>query len=207
MSNVIVPKEQMPAYQRWELASFDKRSTHSDVELPTAEQLERIQQQSREEGHATGYAEGYEKGRTQAAQEAQRLCTLADDLGSALGTLDQTVANDLLALALDIARQMLGQALKLHPELVLPVIQDAVRCLPQFDQIVRIVLHPQDASLVRTYMAEHPAATGWVIVEDATLSRGGCRVETASSAVDATLQSRWQRVLAALGSTEAWLAP
>ncbi len=203
MSNVIIPKEQMPAYQRWELASFDKRSGRGNMALPTAEELEHIQQQSREEGYATGYKEG----RTQAAQEAQCLHILLQGVGTALGKLDQTVADELLALAIEIARKMLGEALKLRPELVLPVIQDAVRCLPQFDQTVRIVLHPQDAVLVRAYMAEHPAAAGWTIVEDAGLARGGCRVHTASSEVDATLQSRWQRVLAALGSTEQWLAP
>lgn len=199
MSNVIVPKEEMPAYQRWELASFDKRSSRGNMALPTAEELEHIEQQSREEG--------YKEGRAQAAHETQRLHALLESAGTALGKLDQTVADDLLALALDVARQMLGQALKLHPELVLPVIQDAVRCLPQFDQTVRVVLHPQDAALVRAYMAERPAATGWIIVEDATLACGGCRVETASSEVDATMQSRWQRVLATLGNTEQWLAP
>jgi len=203
MSEAIIPKEQLPAYQRWEFASFDKRSARGNLDLPTAEELERIQQQSHEEGYAAGYREG----RAQAAQEAQRLHTLLQGIAAALGKLDQTVADELLALALDIARKVLGEALKLRPELVLPVIRDAVRCLPQFDQTVRVVLHPQDAALVRAYMAEHPAAAGWTLVEDASLARGGCRVQTASSDIDATLQSRWQRVVAALGSAEPWLAP
>lgn len=203
MSDAIIPKEQLPAYQRWELASFDPHASRSAVALPTAEQVERIHLQSREEG----YAAGYQEGRAQAMQEAQRLRTLLEELGRALHELDQTVADELLKLALDIARQMLGQALKLRPELVLPVIQEAVRCLPQFDQTVRVILHPQDAALVSSYIAEHPAASGWIIVEDARLERGGCRAETANSEVDATLQNRWRRVVAALGSTEEWLTP
>lgn len=201
MSDPIIPREQLPAYQRWELASFDTRASRASIALTTAEQVERIHQQSREEG----YAAGYQEGRAQAAQEAQRLRTLLENLGGALGKLDQNVAEALLALALDIARRMLGQALKLRPELVLPVIQEAVRCLPQFDQTVRLVLHPQDAMLVRAHLAEHPPASGWLIVEDAQLACGGCRVETASGEVDATLQNRWRRVLAALGSTEEWM--
>lgn len=203
MSSAALPKEHPPAYKRWEMASFDKPDSHSSVTLTTAAEVERIHQQSREEG----YAAGYQEGRTQAAQEAQQLRTLLDGLGSALGKLDQTVAEELLALALEISGRMLGEALKLRPELVLPVIQEAVRCLPQFSQTVRLVLHPGDAALVHSYIAEHPAASGWILVEDTHLERGGCRVETANGEVDATLQNRWQRVLATLGSTKEWLAP
>jgi len=203
MSSPALPKEQLPAYQRWEMASFGKRNSQASISLTTAEQVERIHLQSREEG----YAAGYQEGRAQAAQEVQRLRALLDDAGGALGDLDQTVAEELLALALEVSRRMLGQALKLHPELVLPVIQEAVRCLPQFQQTVRLVLHPQDAALVHSYIAEHPAASSWVLVEDARLERGGCRVETPNGEVDATLQNRWQRVVATLGSTEEWLTP
>lgn len=203
MSSAGLPKEQLPAYQRWEMASFGKRNSQASVSLTTAEQVERIHLQSREEG----YAAGYQEGRAQAAQEVQHLRALLDDAGGALGDLDQTVAEELLALALEVSRRMLGQALKLRPELVLPVIQEAVRCLPQFQQTVRLVLHPQDAALVHSYIAEHPAASSWILVEDAHLERGGCRVETPNGEVDATLQNRWQRVVATLGSTEEWLTP
>lgn len=203
MSSAGLPKEQLPAYQRWEMASFGKRNSQASISLTTAEQVERIHLQSRDEG----YAAGYQEGRAQAAQEVQHLRTLLNDAGGALGDLDQTVAEELLALALEVSRRMLGQALKLRPELVLPVIQEAVRCLPQFEQTVRLVLHPQDAVLVHSYIAEHPAASSWILVEDARLERGGCRVETANGEVDATLQNRWQRVVATLGSTEEWLMP
>lgn len=203
MSSPALPEEQLPAYQRWEMASFGKRNSQASISLTTAEQVERIHLQSREEG----YAAGYQEGRAQAAQEGQRLRALLDDAGGALGDLDQTVAEELLALALEVSRRMLGQALKLRPELVLPVIQEAVRCLPQFQQTVRLVLHPQDAALVHSYIAEHPAASSWILVEDTRLERGGCRVETANGEVDATLQNRWQRVVATLGSTEEWLTP
>ncbi|RMG30702.1 MAG: flagellar assembly protein FliH, partial [Gammaproteobacteria bacterium] len=36
----------------------------------------------------------------------------------------------------------------------------------------------------------------WKLVEDPTLSRGGCRVETESSRIDATVEQRLHAVLA-----------
>jgi len=47
--------------------------------------------------------------------------------------------------------------------------------------------------------------SGWKILEDTRMARGGCRVETANSQIDATLPSRWQRVLAAIGQEGSWL--
>lgn len=201
MSDRNAAKNSLPGYQRWEMASFGSKNAHDNIALTTAEQVERIHLQSREEGHAAGYQEGS----AQAGQEVQRLQALLAALEPALRKLDQTVADELLALALDIARQMLGQALKVHPELVLPVIREAIRCLPQFNQTLHLVVHPQDALLVRSNFTEPTTPDGWVIIDDARIERGGCRVETPSSEVDATMQTRWRRVLATLGSKDEWL--
>ena len=48
MSSTAVPKEQLTAYQRWELDSFDapKKGGKATV-LPTAAQIERMHQQAR----------------------------------------------------------------------------------------------------------------------------------------------------------------
>jgi flagellar assembly protein FliH len=45
------------------------------------------------------------------------------------------------------------------------------------------------------------------VVEDSQMARGGCRLETAQSEIDATLENRWKRVLESLGQSGDWLAP
>src|SRR3954471_16421416 len=75
--------------------------------LPTVGELERLQEQACTEGRAEGLAEG----RAGAAQEADRLRALATSLEQARDALDNEVAEDLLALALDIARAVLHEAL------------------------------------------------------------------------------------------------
>jgi flagellar assembly protein FliH len=143
MSDSAIPKEQMTAYERWELPNFGHDSTsgvahysasshlhggHKAVAavLPTAAQVANIQQQAHDEGYAAGAQ--------LAAEEARRMAGLADSMGQAFQQLDQQVAQEVLTLALEVARQMLQQALRVNPELLLSVINSAITSLPHFNQ-------------------------------------------------------------------------
>ncbi|MDP2879863.1 MAG: flagellar assembly protein FliH [Sulfuricella sp.] len=202
MSSNIIPKEQLSAYQRWELNSLDG-SAGSTVPLPTAEEVENIHQQAYQEGFAAGYREG--KGKVDA--ELARLAQLMSVLDGALNQFDETLTQNLLSLALDVAKQMLREALRVRPELVLPVIREAVNSLPQASQHPHLKLHPEDAALVRSLMADELNHFHWKLIEDGRVERGGCRVETTNSEIDATMENRWKRILVALGSEGAWLEP
>lgn len=204
MSDVLIPKEQLTAWQRWELPAFDGGMGAQGVPaaaLPTAGELEQIHQQARDEGYQAGYAEG----RQQAALQAQQMGQLLDALNKELQQVDQQVAQELLDLSLEIAKQMLRQTLKVKPEVLLDVIRDAISGLPHFNQAAHLVLHPADAEMVRDNMGEQLAHAGWKIFENPQMERGGCRVETAHSQVDATLVTRWQHVVASIGQDNSWM--
>lgn len=204
MPDTVTPKEQLTAYQRWELPAFDmakKVKAPPTIDLPTAAQLEHIHIQAHEEGYQAGYVEG----KKQAGAEAQRMAKMLESLNKELQQVDQQIAQNLLNLALEIAKQMLQQALKIKPELLLSVVRAAISELPYFNQNAHLVLHSDDAALLRTSMGEQLLHTGWKIFEDNQIERGGCRVETAHSQIDATLPKRWQRVVASIGQDNAWL--
>lgn len=202
MPSNIIPKEQLSAYQRWELNSLaEPKDVVSAVPLPTAEEVENIHQQAYQEGFAAGYREG--KGKVDA--ELARLAQLMSTLDGALSQFDEALSQNLLSLSLDIAKQMLREALRVRPELVLPVIREAVNSLPQASQHPHLKLHPEDAALVRSLMADELNHFHWKLIEDSRVERGGCRVETTNSEIDATMENRWKRILAALGSESAWL--
>lgn len=200
MSDVVTAPEKLTAWQRWELPNFEAGGAvgAGGVALPTASQLEDIQRLAREEGYRNGYAEGMQK----AAQENQRLTALIDSLSK---QVDDQIAQELLELSLDVARQMLHQALKVDPELLLGVVREAIGTLPHFNQGAHLVLHPADAALVRERMGEQLTHSGWKIFEDDRVERGGARIETANSQIDASLETRWNRVVAALGQDTKWL--
>lgn len=206
MSDLATPKERLTAYQRWELPAFDAVGTRNGsaaVSLPTAAELE----QAHRLAHEEGYREGYTEGGQRAGKEAQRMVQMMDALNLELQQIDQQVVQGLLDLALEISRQVLQQTLKVKPELLLDVVRKAVGELPPFNQHAHLVLHPDDAELVRVRMGEQLGHTGWKIIEDDQMERGGCRLETAHSQIDATLATRWQRVAASIGQDSTWLVP
>lgn len=205
MSDTVTAKGQLTAWQRWELPTFDVKQAvapplpagASLPDLPTAAEIEQMHVQAHEEGYAAGYAEG--------EQKAQRLAALMDALDKELQQVDQQIAQDLLDLSLEIAKQMLKQALRVKPDLLLGVVREAIGSLPHFNQHAHLVVHPADAELLRTSMGEHLAHMGWKILEDAQMERGSCRVETAHSQIDATLATRWKRVVSSIGKDDTWL--
>lgn len=206
MSNRIIPKEQLSAYQRWELSALDETRraqevTADRVPLPTAEELQQIQTQAHQEGFSAGHLEGRAKG----AADAERMKQVLAGLEAALQQFDQQVAQDVLALALDISRQMLRQALKVKPGLVLALVREAMNSLPQASNHPHLILNPEDARVVRSFMETELAHSAWKIQEDSRIERGGCRIESANSEIDATMDTRWKRIVAALGRDDAWL--
>ena len=197
----LIPKEQLSAYERWELNSFDKPGKRDPVSLTTAAQVEKIHQQAQKDGYQAGFNEG----RKRAAAEAAKLAALVASLSGATADLDQQIAQQVLDVALEVARQMLRTALEARPDLILPLIQDAIRSLPVLGEDRRVRLHPQDAALTRELAGESLQTAGWTLIEDASIARGGCVVSSTHGEVDATLEARWHRIVASLGRDTAWL--
>ena len=137
--------------------------------------------------------------------ERQRLHLLIDSFEQELLNIDQSIAQDVLTLAMDLARKIVGQALQAKPELVLPVIEAALRQLPITTQPLRLKLHPQDVALVQEHLASQSTQSKWEVIEDGQIEPGGCLVESGGCEVDATLPTRWQRTLSSLGQEQPWL--
>lgn len=216
MSSVISSVDQ-PACTPWEMASFEgsphsvTKANHAGITLPTIEQISGIQDQARQEGynagHAEGLAKGYADGKQKAALEATRLGNLADAFTTEVGKADETISQQVLDLSVDLARALLKSALEVRPELVIPIVREAVRYLPALHQPALLFLNPDDAVLVKDRIGDELSKMGWQLADDTQLGRGSCRVETASNQIDATLPTRWQRLAAALGKDSDWLAP
>ncbi len=207
MSDIVsTDKKSLTAWQRWELPAFESARNTVRANLPTAVEMEQMQQQAHEEAAQAGYAEGrqrgYADGLQQATQENQHLVELANLLAV---KIDELVIQELTGLALDVARQVIQQAVKVQPELLQAAVREAIGSLPVFNQSAHVILNPQDAAMLRERMGEQLSHTGWKILEDVRMERGNARLETANSQVDVTLAARWERVVAAMGKDAPWL--
>ncbi|QDX81348.1 hypothetical protein B9N43_08895 [Denitratisoma sp. DHT3] len=223
-------KNSQTAWERWELASFDESGSSAppkakpvsppppatpQPKLPTAEEIERIHQEAfqaghkegmeagRAEGMAIGRQAGQQAGEAAGRQAAAQLLTVAAKLDQALAGLDEAVGEELAGLALEIAREVLRQTIAITPETIVAVVREALGHLPH--QHANIYLHPEDASLVRTYAGEQLSHAGHRIHEDPKLQRGDVVLEAAGAHVDGTLATRWRRVIETLGHDVPWV--
>ncbi|MGE5384946.1 MAG: flagellar assembly protein FliH [Betaproteobacteria bacterium] len=215
----VIPKEQLAAYQRWQMGSFDEAKTPaatpkpapapgggepvSGINLPTAEGIERIHNQAQQDGYRAGFdaghQAGYEQGMASARQQAEHLSLLTNNFSTALAKLDQDVAETILELALAVARQVVQNSLKAQPEAIIAVIREALTALPLHHSNITLHLNPQDAELLRTQLGNQLTQSGWHIMEDSEIQAGGCLVRAGASEVDATVATRWARIVESIG--------
>jgi len=217
----------LSAWERWEMGTLDgKAPSATSLSRQTAQrpapppappapkvdlaELARIRKEARAageaEGRAAGLAEGRQVGHTEglatglaaASVHAERLRALARSLPEALRGAEAELAETVLALALDVARQVVHRTYQAEPEWVLPLVRDLLHTEPALRGEPRLLLHPDDIALVKNSLGSEIEAAGWQLRADDSLARGGCRVQSAAGELDASLVTRWERVGAAL---------
>ncbi len=168
----------------------------------TIEQIEQIQQEAREEGFRQGEAEGRREGAAAVQAEAEHLRQVLESLHPFVEGLDRRLEQELVTLAVTIARQLVRRELRTEPGQIVAAVREALAVLPSSDRSVRLHLHPEDARIVRDALHLSDREQPWKVIEDPTLSRGGAWLETDTSRVDATVESRLNAVIAEMWGGE-----
>lgn len=210
------PTPAEPSWERWEPVSFKPTTLKPGAAggnklaatggKPTVEKVdaEAVRRAAQDEGYRAGFesgrAEGYQAGHEAAQAEGRQL---AAQLGAAIERFDQGVANleqdvaqQLLNLALGIARRIVGDTLEAQPETVLASIREALAQLPAQHAVIH--LNSEDAELIRTHHGDALARAGHRILDNPQLARGDVLVDAGGTQVDSRLATRWQRVWEAL---------
>jgi len=201
----VVGDDDVDAVEVTDVAPAELRRTAVSA-LPTAAELERLHKKAYDDGLERGRADGFRYGHQEALEAARsqivERITLLDDLLAALATpfrrLDDQVEREVVSLVVAIVRQLMRREVKTDPGQIVGVVREALAILPVASRNVRVLLNPDDAALVRQVYALSESELTWKIVEDPVVARGGCRVVTESSQVDATLESRLAVLIAPL---------
>lgn len=180
----------------WQAPQFD--NTSGGGSLVTRQQQQRLEQDAYEQGFSKGYQEGLEQAQNEINQHIHHLQSLVTTLATPLADLDKQVVDELVDLSMAVARQIIRRELKTSPGEIVAVIKEALSLLPVTATDVRLELHPEDAALVRNALLGSDVQAPWQIIEDPVLSRGGCRVSTSTSRIDATVESRINAAIAAV---------
>jgi flagellar assembly protein FliH len=145
---------------------------------------------------------GRTQGRADAAAEQARLArdlvTTLAAIGAWRSELKTKYGPVLVALAIAVARKIVGEELDVRPERWVPIVADAMQRLVDREGVT-VRASPRVAAVLR----EHAGALGdgdaVRIVDDPTLGDDACRIEGAGGDVDCSLAAQIAAIADALG--------
>lgn len=195
----------MTEVSRWDLPSISGMPIQARRAGKTVGELEEVERRAYEEAFAKGRAEGMAAAEREMRPQQQQLQARIERFDAIMGTLaqplrqlDSEVEDQLVQLALTVARHLVRRELRIEPAQVIAIIRETVALLPASARDVRVHLHPEDAAVVREKLATPTGERAWTIAEDPVMSRGGCRVTTETAHIDARLETRIAAVISAL---------
>jgi flagellar assembly protein FliH len=192
-----IPKEQVGDAASWKLQSLGESA-----------QVTRSAQGLWSERERRAFERGREQGLLEATQAAariraghlERIGRVIVQLQARLDELASRGADQLLDLSLEVARQVLRRELSQRRDAVLPAVREAIAMISDHAAHPRVHLNPEDFELVSAELGPDATFHGCRFVPDAGIGPGGCRIETPHGQIDATLATRWRRVVATLGT-------
>ncbi|MFT4099679.1 MAG: FliH/SctL family protein [Burkholderiaceae bacterium] len=203
-----------PLKRRMVLQREGPKSPPAAPQVDPAERREELARQRQQQLRASfdaGYREGMQAGRSAAIQQheqearalgatlRQRVEMLAASLEAELEAFHVAGADRLLDLGIEIARQTVRRAIAQDRETIVAVVQESLSQLHDESAPAALSLNPVDVPFVETHLAALLARRRVELRPDPSIAIGGCRLVSAQAEVDATIETRWRRALAALG--------
>ena len=221
-----IPGEEIGSVTDWDFGDVDKSSSRFAAKLAAQALAEEqakeavVRQSSFSEGHAQGYAEGYAQGHAQATLEGQRqlndyianegkvaaeaMAQLFANAQAQLAESEQAMAQGVLELACEIARQVLRHEMSSNPNALQPVVREALSVLAIDSKAALVRMNPLDVEVLSEVLRQEFSNLSLTMLPDSSISRGGCLVEAAGTVVDGTVEQRWRKTVATLGLEAPW---
>jgi flagellar assembly protein FliH len=183
--------------ERWRLPEVAGPIVGRSLEDRGTAAAEESVRRALKDAETRGYEAGMARARAETSahlealgERVKRLDAALHLLSRPLEQLDADIEGELAQLALSIGKQLARRELRIEPAQVIAILRESLALLPAAAREVRIHLHPEDAATVREHLTAPGAERAWTIVEDPTLSRGGCVIHSQSSRIDARLEAR-----------------
>lgn len=155
--------------------------------------------QGEQQGFDAGFTAGHTAGMKQAEAELAQLRKMADQATASMAQLESDMGQSLMQLAIRIAEQVLHTTLKANPDTLTDLVRDILNTDRHNDTLLTLRVHPDDYELVSTYLENNPTSGQWRLLADPALKPGDCMAESPLGTIDAALDTRWERITAALG--------
>ena len=171
------------------LAAAEERA--EALVIDAQEEAERL----RQEAHGKGYEEGK-------AQGAAELAEVVARASQRMQAIEDQVVPQLKALALGIARKILGSELDAHPERVVEIVKQALNEKARQRREIFLRVNPEDMEIIRNERASLVEVLSRCkeigLREDPDVALHGVIIETDAGIIDAQLETQlavFERVL------------
>jgi flagellar assembly protein FliH len=188
-------------------SAFRHMETGDENGPSEAEKLQQTIELEKRQAREAGLAEGLEKGKQAVTDELesviQKLRRAYMDIEKYRKQLYLEAEKETVDLALAVAHKVIGQEISIDRQIVLNVVKDALDRVIDH-QKVKIRINPQDLETVQTALFEflpHVENLENVNFEaDATITAGGCVVETNFGTIDARIEKQLDQIEAAFAA-------
>lgn len=203
-----IPGEEIDAVAQWRFGSMDAATLlEQEQSAESAAQAEAMRQQGFSDGFTQGRAQGLTEAQTQideftsnqGQQAAREFAARLESARMQLEAAEQMAAQGVLEIACELARQVLRHEIASNPNVLMPVIREALGLLFADSRVVQIKLNPLDLDVLQGLVREEFPNLNITLLADPSITKGGCLIECGGTVVDARLEKRWSRAVAQLG--------
>ena len=184
------------AFEQLEPSDPPPRDAAARMIAQATADAERIRELARAEGYEEGRAAGHEHG---AAEISSGSCALGEavrGIEALRAEVVEAVEADAIELALALAGKILAGAFQARPELVVEVVQGALRRISDRRRIA-VMVNPADLETVRAAIGELTAQGSGVelcdLQSDERVGVGSAIVRTVEGEVDASVHTQLER--------------
>jgi flagellar assembly protein FliH len=153
------------------------------------------------EAFAKGFSQGELAGAEAAGQRGEmmlhRLTQTLEELTQVRAQMIHQTERQMVQLAMAIARRVIHREVTLDADLLIAMARVAMERLGETAQ-VKVRLHPEDYEAAGAARVAQLAGSNVMILSDAHLSRGGCRIESDMGILDAGVNAQLQEIARAL---------
>lgn len=182
------------ALRDWE-QRLQEREQHLDIR---ESQVTQAEEQARLRGEEDGQRQGYGAGWAAAEQERQQWMQLHSDLQTEQQHLRSALADQCLALGVEIARKVLMDSVQAQTDAAIALLKKVHEDVVDDLEKMTLFVHPEQLERFKRQLPELPHFAGARLMADASLHPAGFRIQHSEGGLDCSLHTRWKRVLSAL---------
>jgi len=150
-------------------------------------------QQGKQQGQKEGLEQGLKNGQSQIDQQVDHLKILLTELSDPIAQQQDQIEQALLNVAIAISRAVIHRELQLDEASIKPAIFHILKDLPKADLGFVLTVNPVDKGTVQLLLQELDSKIELQV--DASLTSGGCVLETANQLIDYTIEKRFQKTV------------